>query len=147
MATLEAPEFPSSNRVTECTAAQGASPSKKDPETSWVTPVHWAKEKIAHQNRWERLRHIHTINPIPGRAPYNQQGTRNSQLLPEEWKVWTTHQVPQLLRLPPEAETPQTPLSRNPFGLEVYFVPTEVWLCWLLSISVCLECQLPTFYF
>ena len=47
-----------------------------------------------------------TINPVPHPASRTvripQGGTSYLQLLLEEWRVWTTHPVPQLLWLPPE---------------------------------------------
>lgn len=101
-----------------------------------MTPIYWAKEKISHQNRWERLRHIHTINPIPGRAPYNQQGTLNSQSLPEEWRVWTTQPVPQLLRLPPRQRLPKPLCLVTLFGLKS--ILSDRGMAMLASFHFCL---------
>ena len=48
-------------------------------------------------------------------AAYDQEQNHNSQLLPEEQRVWDL--APQLLRLPPEGQAPKTCSSENQWSL------------------------------
>lgn len=59
-------EFPFSYVCTKCTATHGIIPSKKNQETSWMTPM---TEKIATLNWVGKVKTSLIINPSPGRAP------------------------------------------------------------------------------
>lgn len=64
-----------------------------------------------------KAKHNLTINPIPNTEPYNHERTPNSQLLPEESRVWTAHPAPQPLRFPPE----ETINKMKTYGMEEKF--------------------------
>lgn len=52
-----------------------------------------------------------TINITPNIAPYVWEGSPNSWLLLEDWRVWTPHLVPKHLRLPLDGQNPKTTSS------------------------------------
>ena len=54
-----------------------------------------------------RLRHPLTVNPIPGAAACNWEGTHNSELLPEKERLLTPYLAPQLLRPAPQRQDPK----------------------------------------
>ena len=64
-----------------------------------------------------RLRHSFAINSTRDTIPYSQEETPNSQLLPEEQRLWDVPLVLQLLRLPPEEWVLKTPSSKSQWGL------------------------------
>lgn len=61
-------------------------------------------------NRCTKLGHILAINSTLNTITYDREGTCNSLLFPEEWRVWTQRLGPQFVRLLPE----ETPLPHTP---------------------------------
>lgn len=51
------------------------------------------------------------IIPSPASVLYDQEGISNSQLLPEQWRVWAIHLLPQLLQLSPKGQAPEKHLA------------------------------------
>lgn len=95
MMTLGAPGCPSSHEHKECIAAHReiiSERNSKAPHTEWI-------RKYLHWIGWEMLRQTLAKKPHPWYRAYNPEGTLNSQLLSEEWRVWTPHLVLQLFRL------------------------------------------------
>lgn len=83
----EAPELPSSQGCTEYTAKYGATPSERNPETSWVTSTFGANEK---RPTWKWVGNAETHSCISSShitQTENCQGSPHSQLLLEERKV------------------------------------------------------------
>lgn len=95
------PGLPSGLGCIQCIATHRAFPSVRNLETSWVTHPYQVNEENTHI-KLEGLKQASDINPIPGTAPYNREGTPNLELLSEERRVWTTylalHLLKQLLR-------------------------------------------------
>ena len=95
---------------------------KRNSETSWVIPKHQTSGKIhmlklVGKAETQRLRHTLPINSTSITVPNDQEETPKYQLLPEEWKVWTSHLAPPLLRVPPKKWAPKTPNSESQSGL------------------------------
>ena len=117
------PEFPSSHGHTVCTATHGSISSERNPETSWVTSKHQVTEEIPTLEQIGKAE-TQAINPTPSTAPHKWEGTSNTQLLPEEQKIWKTYLVPQFLRLSPERWASKTPSSESQWGLQSW-VPQD----------------------
>lgn len=64
-----------------------------------------------------------------------QEGTQNPELLPEEGRVWTPQQSPQLLRQVPERQAPKTFSFENQRCPKAHQV-TEIWERTLKGLAV-----------
>ena len=73
-------------------------------------------ETIPTSKQVGKARYTLNINLTPDTEPYNWERTLNSQLLPEDGRVWIPHLVPQFLRLPLEGRVPKTPSSESQWG-------------------------------
>lgn len=74
----------------------------KNPKLT-TTPIRWANEANPQWCGLGRLGPSHH-DPTPGAVNCCWEGTRNLQLLPEEWRDQIPHQVPQLLKPIPERQ-------------------------------------------
>lgn len=74
----------------------------KNPKLT-TTPIRWANEANPQWRGLGRLGPSHH-DPTPGAVNCCWEGTRNLQLLPEEWRDQIPHQVPQLLKPIPERQ-------------------------------------------
>ena len=91
--TLGAPECPSSHEHEECIATHREIISERNSKALHIKGI----RKYLHWIGWEMLRQTLAKKPHPWYSAYNPEGTPNSQLLSEEWRVWAPHLV-QLLR-------------------------------------------------
>lgn len=90
---------------TESTATSRAIISEGNPATSWVSPIHRARE-ITHHREGRRGWHSLTMNPTPSTVTHNWEGIHHSQFPPEEQRIWTPHLAPHLLIPAPERSPP-----------------------------------------
>lgn len=102
MATYEPPDFPPPVVKQNVWLYMQEFPLKEIQKFSWVIPTYWATEKIP-TSEWvgkAGTRSSHKSYPWHSTVPLGVNP--NTHLLFEEERVWTTHLVPQLLRLPAE---------------------------------------------
>ena len=85
-------------RYTRYAATHRENPSERNSETSWVMATHWANEKIPSLKQIGQLQYILGTHPTSIIVSYDRKGTPNSQIIPEEWSIWTAYLVLQLLR-------------------------------------------------
>lgn len=130
--TNEASELPSSHGYTECgyteciywiywtspfpwiyTYKQSSSFWEKAWKTAECLPDTEQKRKYPQWNGWERLKHSLAINVNPGTTPLNQEGSSNSHLTSEDWRVWAIHPAPEVLRIPPKKWSPKPSGSKS----------------------------------
>lgn len=80
MATQETPEL-SSDKHTKSTPTHWLILSERNPDTSWVTPTHWANEKTKqNKNPHQRVRKAEILchhKPHPDRETYTWEETHN----------------------------------------------------------------------
>lgn len=107
MATQETPEL-SSDRHTKSTPTHWLILSERNPDTSWVTPTHWANEKKKPTSK--RVRKAETLShhkPHPDRETYTWEETRNLRF---PWGVKglnPTSNAPTSTWFPPEWRLPK----------------------------------------
>lgn len=80
--TKEAPELPSSHKDTKCTAAHREIPSKRNPETSLVTPAWRVNERVPTLRLVGKVEAHSLHKPHPSTAPYNQDKTTQLPVSP-----------------------------------------------------------------
>ena len=108
---------PSSRRCTECTHGAISSERDRNQQNNSYTQ---ANEKLPPLKWIGKAETDSCHKPHPLHVPYNQKGTPNSQLLPEEQRTWTPHRALQLLRLPPPNDGPSKHLTMKVNGACVH---------------------------
>ena len=118
-------EFVFSHRQTEYTQRHEKISSGKNIKTDGTTPSHWAKERESSSKWVEKAKTQSLLNPTPGMASQNWEGTQSPELIPEEQRVYTPHWAPQVLRPAPGIRAPRTSAFENQWGAW----PWDPWGC------------------